>query len=317
MNRTLRKSTIVLMAMLLLGMTASPSNAAPSNEPAVELTVLASQGPDSAAVQMASQQGFYKEAGLNVTTRTFVSGSDALKVFASGVGDVICMGDLAAITYWNHSGGLATVISPLTRTSKGYVIEAQSSIKSARDLVGKKIGLAQGSTNQYFLSVYLAKNGLKDSDVTILNLPYSALIPALDKGQIDAFVSFQPMGFESEDMSGSKVHALSTGAGYFEGNYLMAARTTLLTKDPNVVKRFLEATRKGMKYAVAHPDAVFTFEQTNYNYEKKLFDRQLSVAIFDMNFDADFNRDLASMAKWARQSGLIDADVPMSSFIWK
>lgn len=316
MNQTVRRSTIVLMAMLLVGTMVGASSAASSNEP-VDFTVLASQGPDSAAVQMASQQGFYKEAGLNVTIRTFVSGSDALKVFASGVGDVICMGDLAAVTYWNHSGGLATVISPLTRTSKGYVIEAQSSIKNARDLVGKKIGLAQGSTNQYFLSVYLAKNGIKDSDVTILNLPYSALIPALDKGQIDAFVSFQPMGFESEDMSGSKVHALSTGTGYFEGNYLMAARTTLLTKDPNAVKRFREATRKGMKYAVGHPDAVYAFEQTNYNYDKKLFDRQLSVVIFDMNFDADFNRDMSSMAKWARQSGLIDADVPMSSFLWK
>lgn len=311
MNRTKRSFTIALVAMLLGGMTTGASAQTP-----VELTVLAGQGPDSAAVQMADQQGYYKEAGLNVTIRTFTSGSDALKVFGSGIGDVINMGDLSSITYWQNSSGLATVISPLTRTSKGYVIQAQSSIKQPRDLVGKKVGLAKGSTNQYFLYIYLNKNGLKESDVQVMYLPYSALVPALDKGQIDAFVSFQPMGFQSDDLSGSKVHALSDGTGYFEGNYLMAARTTVLQKNPQAIKAFLEATRKGMKYAVEHPEEVYAYEKKNYNYDRKLFDRQLGVTTFNMNFDNAFKANLSSMAKWAQESGLISAEVPMATFLW-
>lgn len=316
MNRVRRNTTIVLMATLLGSIMAVATGAAASDEAAVEITVLRGQGPDSAALQMAEQQGFYKEAGLNVTTRTFRSGRAALKVFASGLGDVINMGDLSAITYWSHSDGAITVISPVTRTSKGYVIQALSSIKEASDLVGKKIGLAEGSTNQYFLSIYLAKNNIKQSDVSILNLPYSALIPALDKGQIDAFVSFQPMGFQSDDLSGSKVHALSDGTGYFEGNYLMAARTTLLKQNPEVVKTFLEATRKGMEYAIAHPEDVYAYEKENYNYDRKLFDQQLGVITYNMDFDDDFKTNISAMAKWAVDSGVIDAEVPMSSFMW-
>ncbi len=312
MNRTKRSATMALLAMLLGAATGKAMGAGP----ATDLLVLAGQGPDSAAVQMADQQGYYKEAGLNVTIRTFTSGSDALKVFGSGIGDIINMGDLSSITYFHHSGGLATVISPLTRTSKGYVIQASSAIKQARDLVGKKIGLAKGSTNQYFLNVYLAKNGLKESDVEVLFLPYSALVPALDKGQIDAFVSFQPLGFQSDDLSGSKVHALSDGTGYFEGNYLMAARTALLTKNPTAVKAFLEATRKGMKYAVEHLDEVYAYEKKNYNYDRKLFDRQVGVTTFNMNFDDGFKNNMSSMAKWAKEAGLVNADVPMATFVW-
>lgn len=311
MNRAKRNSIIAMTAAVFAGFAVTAA-AQPT-----EILVLTGQGPDSAAVQMADQQGYYKAAGLNVTIRTFTSGSDALKVFSTGLGDVINLGELSAITNWSHGGGALTVISPLTRTSKGYVVQAQKSIKTPRDLAGKKIGVVKGSTNQYFLNVFLTKNGLKESDVEVLFLPYSALVPALDKGQIDAFVSFQPMGFQSDDLSGDKVHALADGTGYFEGNYLMAARTAWIEKNPKALAAFLDATRKGMQYAIDHPEDVYAYEKKNYNYDRKLFDRQLSVTRYSMTFDDDFTNNLTGIAKWAQQAGVTKADVPMSQFLKK
>ena len=35
-----------------------------------------------------------------------------------------------------------------------------------------------------------------------------------------------------------------------------------------------------------------------------------------MNFDNAFKTNISSMAKWAQESGVITAEIPMATFIW-
>src|SRR5918993_5258855 len=61
-----------------------------------------------------------------------------------------------------------------------------SGIAEPTDLAGKTIGVPTGSLSETYLKVFLANAGVSESEVTIQNIGFSALHPALLQGQVDA-----------------------------------------------------------------------------------------------------------------------------------
>jgi NitT/TauT family transport system substrate-binding protein len=67
--------------------------------------------------------------------------------------------------------------------------------KSPKDLKGKRIGVtAPGSSTNMLLDFFLAKHGLKNSDVSIIGVGAGAgAVSALRSGQIDAISNLDPV----------------------------------------------------------------------------------------------------------------------------
>lgn len=65
-------------------------------------------------------------------------------------------------------------------------------IATAADLKGARIGVTAGSSMDYALRHYLEVNGMSVDDVTLVNLPGTAQIAALAKGEIDGLVNVEP-----------------------------------------------------------------------------------------------------------------------------
>ncbi len=66
-------------------------------------------------------------------------------------------------------------------------------ISSLADLRGKRIGTSTLSSSGYFLHLMLAREGMTFADVEVRDImPYSALVEALRKGEIDAISIWEP-----------------------------------------------------------------------------------------------------------------------------
>jgi hypothetical protein len=94
----------------------------------------------------------------------------------------------------SRSGKDYRLIAVMERDTEGYVGVANKEITRPEDLVGKKIATRVGSTGSWFISEYLQKNNIDESQVEIINLDTQTMPTALCGGDIAAFFVWQPIG---------------------------------------------------------------------------------------------------------------------------
>ena len=162
---------------------------------AAPLKVGYSDWPGWVAWQVAIEKGWFKEAGVDVQFEWFdyVASMDA---FAAGKIDGVTVTNGDALV--TGSGGAKNVMILITDFSNGNdMIVAKPEIKSLKDLKGKKIGLETGFVEHLLLLKGLEKNGMKESDVTLVNTKTNETPQALASGDLVAIGAWQPNSGEA------------------------------------------------------------------------------------------------------------------------
>ncbi len=145
---------------------------------------------------LAKELGEYDKAGVTVELVDFKGGSQALTAVLGGSADVVsgyfdhCVNlaaknqALQAFVVYDRYPGLVLVVSP----------KQTSTIKSVKDLAGKKIGVsAPGSSTHFFLNYLLKKDGVDASSIGVIGIGLGATaIAAMEQGSVDAAVMLDP-----------------------------------------------------------------------------------------------------------------------------
>jgi NitT/TauT family transport system substrate-binding protein len=161
---------------------------------------------------IANEKGYFKKLGLDIETRMFMDGQQAVPALIAGELDISFM--TANASLFNSIARGAPLVVILDRgnnkNGRGYTVinvskaMADAGVKTAADLgklKGKKIGVSgTGSINQYVFSLALQKAGLDPrKDVQwIFNVPQPDLMKMLGQNQIDATDLAYQFGFFAE-----------------------------------------------------------------------------------------------------------------------
>ena len=163
--------------LLATGLTAGSLLAAP-------LKVAYSDWPGWTALAIAEQKGWFKEAGVEVELLWFEYGP-SMEAFTAGKVDAVAVTNGDSLV--TGAGGAKNVAVLITDYSNGNdMIVAKPGISSIKDLKGKKIGIEVGFVEHLMLLNALKKNGLAESDVTIVPTPTNQTPQVLASGQVDA-----------------------------------------------------------------------------------------------------------------------------------
>jgi NitT/TauT family transport system substrate-binding protein len=194
-----RLSFSVALAAVFVTLFSSAPEAAPKGP----LRVGFSDWPGWTAFEIGIQKGWFKEAGVDVKFDWFEY-APSMEAFAAGKVDAVMMttGD-ALVT---GAPGPRSVAILVTDYSAGNdMIVAKRGIKDVKGLKGKKIGLEIGLVEHLMLDKALEKNGMKESDVKIVNVPTNQTGQALASGSVDAIGAWQPNANQSlKAVAGSK-----------------------------------------------------------------------------------------------------------------
>lgn len=180
-----------------------------SAQAAEPLRIGYSDWPGWVAWEVGIEKGWFKEEGVDVKFEWFdyVASMDA---FAAGKLDAVGMtnGD----TLVTGSTGAKGVMFLMNDYSNGNdMVITKPGIKSIKELKGKKIGVEVGFVSHLLLINALEDNGLKETDVELVNVPTNETPQVLASGQVDAIVAWQPSsGSALQLVPGSK--ALYTSA---------------------------------------------------------------------------------------------------------
>lgn len=237
MRSMMRKVMGVIAAVMLF------SASAHASEP---LRVGYSDWPGWVLWEVAIQKQWFKQEGLDVKFEWFdyVASMDA---FAAGKIDIVGMtnGD----TLVTGSTGAKGIMFLLNDYSNGNdMIVAKPGINSVKDLKGKKIGVEIGFVDHLLVLNALKKNGLKESDVTLVNVPTNETPQVLASGQVDAIAAWQPSsGIALKQVPGSKpIYTSADEPGLIYDVY--AASPKVYAKRKADLKKFLKVWYRAVDY---------------------------------------------------------------------
>lgn len=138
-----------------------------------------------------------------------------------------------------------------------YVLE-DSSIKSPKDFIGKKVGVnILGAHAEFVIKDYLRQGGLTEKEieeVTLVTIPASNAEQALRNHQIDV-VLFGGISKDRALESGGIVEIFKDievfGGEFTAGDYFFTEE--YIEKNPNTVKQFVEGVSKAIEWAKTTP----------------------------------------------------------------
>jgi len=177
-----------LGAALLLALFSTPDAA--RAQAAKPLKIAYSDWPGWVAWQVAIDKGWFKEAGVAVEFEWFEY-VPSMEAFAAGKVDAVCMTNGDALVT-GATGAPSKMILINDYSNGNDMVVAKPGIKSVKELKGKKIGVEVGFVGHLLLLKALEANGMKESDVTLVNVPTHETPKAFASGDVDAIVAWQP-----------------------------------------------------------------------------------------------------------------------------
>lgn len=162
-----------------------------------------SDWPGYTILEVAKQKGWFKDAGLDVELVWF-DYLPSLDAFSAGKIDAVCVVGTDALV--NGANGAKSKIIALLDYSEGSdMIVGMPGINSIKDLKGKKVGIELTLVEHLLLLKALEANGMKQSDVELVNTPTNETPQTLASGKVAAIGAWYPSSGQAlKTVPGSK-----------------------------------------------------------------------------------------------------------------
>jgi NitT/TauT family transport system substrate-binding protein len=186
--------TLLAAALLALGTTLHAA------EP---LKIAYSDWPGFTLFEVAKQKGWFKEAGVDVEMLWF-DYLPSIDAFAAGKVDAVTVVATDALVT-GANGAKSKFIAILDYSNGNDAIIGKPGINSIKDLKGKKVGLEVTLVEHLLLLKALEANGMKQSDVELVNTATNDTPQTLASGSVAAVGAWYPVSGQAlKQVAGAK-----------------------------------------------------------------------------------------------------------------
>jgi NitT/TauT family transport system substrate-binding protein len=247
-------SRLFVGAAIASGLVLAAGNVGAANTPITfQLNWVA--GGANAGFAAAVAEGFYRDAGLDVTLVQGNGSGNTAQLVANGRSE-IAYADAVAVSQLIAKGAPMKVLSTVYQSNPNEVSALKKTgIKSVKDLAGKKVGVPSGSSQTAMLPLLLKANNLKESDVNLINMPPTAMVPSLLQGQVDAILgSVDSYQIQLEAQGAQTDNFMFADHGVPTVSTSIFASDNYIKNNPDVIKKFIAASLKGWYFALDNPE---------------------------------------------------------------
>jgi ABC-type nitrate/sulfonate/bicarbonate transport system substrate-binding protein len=169
---------------------ANPSASAGTNAGGGLLAVGLLRNPVSGLIAVTDQKGWFKAAGVDISTVLF-SGAGGPKLIQAMGGGSVGLGSVSATAVLLALAANAVplrIVSISTDPAPAFALLSAPEIRSMPELAGRRVATTAGTGLQYFLARALRKFGMGLRDVEFVNLPVGDAQSAFLAKRVDAVV---------------------------------------------------------------------------------------------------------------------------------
>jgi len=223
----------------------------------VKLALTSKENSDNLPIFVGMKMGFFDEVGLKVEPSYFRGGGEVVRGLTTGSTDlavtVAASATLIAIARGEPVKIVAGAVSPLVGVV--WVVPYDSPIKSIRDLKGKKVGFSSpGSVTHMTLVAALQAEKLeKDVEIVRVGSPGDSW-NAVKNGVVASGWHVSPAFYNL--VVNKEARVLFSGGDYVKQyqQTVVAAMEETIKKDPDMIRKFLQARAKAIKFIWDNPE---------------------------------------------------------------
>jgi NitT/TauT family transport system substrate-binding protein len=276
---------------------------------------------DVAPIYLGKEKGFFRERGIDLKMTTATGGAAIVPGVVSGQFDFGFSNLTSLMIAQTKNVPIQAVASGVASTGEkdldfsAVVVKANSPIRSAADLAGKKIAINSlkniGDTS---VRESVRKAGGDPDDIEFVQLPLPQMQGKLEAGDVDAMWVVEPF-LAAARGAGHRVVAWNfvdiakelTVAAYFTS-------TKLAQQDPDLVSRFTEAITESLRFSNGQPGQVRAVLASYMKIEQVLLDSMTLP-----NWPSKINREsVEELARLGKSDGLFgDADPDLDKLLPK
>ena len=253
--RAARRACLRAATLIALACTVGPAALAQPLEP-VKVRLDWTPWANHAAVHLAQQKGWYRQAGLDVTLEDGNGSVTTVQIVGSSNAFDVGQAALAPMMIARDKGLPVKALAVFLRKNDiGVLVPADSGITGPAQLKGRKIGYTAGSLEAPFIDAFLATGKLKRDDVELINLDASSKATNYAVGRTDAVFSTVPFVLPTTNKARPSRAVLFADAGLTMPSFGLLASDAKLAERGEVLGRFASVVARAWEYVYAgHED---------------------------------------------------------------
>jgi NitT/TauT family transport system substrate-binding protein len=283
--------------------------ASPASAESLKITVGQKGLWNSDFYEFAQDQGFFKEAGLDVEILYTDGGAATLQPAISGDIDIACTNGFLGVIAAYVKGAPIRVISAEAKGAGEifWYVKSDSPIKTIKDATNKSIGFSTpGSSSNLVLLALLAQEKVKANPLPTGN--GQATLTQAMTGQVDIGWAAAPLALTEVDAGKLRIiaHGSDVASMRNETVRVNVANLNSLTTKRDAIIRFVKADQKAIEWAYKDPRAIDYFAE-HINISRALAERTVKEFYPQDNYRLDQISGVQNVLSEAYDTKRIDA----------
>lgn len=244
--------------------------------------------------------------GVKINYKEITSGADQTAALASGDVDVLyALGGSSAILA-KANGQDIKVLNMYSRAPKAFsLFSKDDSIKSPKDLKGKKIGGPAGTNLHQELLAYLEKEKMSEKDVEFSNMQIPDAASALDSGNLDVALLGGPAAYKAKEAG---LHEITNGENLIDAIICVASSEKFAKDHPDVIKALDDAQAEISKFMEDEKDQTKEIVKKELDLDDKAYDYMFPMYDFSTKITDKDKEGFERTKKFMLDNKMIEKD---------
>ena len=267
------------------------------------IRIAVSKTPLSTPVYIADEKGFFEKHCGDVRLKEVVGGNRSFESMAAGNADFATSSDSVLVYKAFNRSDFVALASFVQSDNDVKFITLEDSIQmQGSDLTNKKIAVVKGSASEYFLSTYLALEGVSPDAVTLMGMPPNEMPDALESKMVDAIVPWEPYGYKAIQKMEGQAKVIPTKNLYSLTFNLVALKADVEAR-PEASECVLRSLSEAIDYIAINPLETQKIIASRLNLNSDFIFWIWSDYIFKLSLNRSLLMNLKSQAQWVVSSG--------------
>ena len=282
----------LLFILLILSLFSCKQKALPNL-----LSIGCSGSEGHSLIFIAEKKGFFKKNGINVEIIKYDTGLNAIKDMLNDKLDIAASTDPAVVTKSFDSPNLKILAVTIITNSHKILVRSDSDIISPPDLIGKKIGIAKGTSAEFAFYTYLSLTNINYNQIKIIDLQPDEYLNAFKKKEIDAVMTWEPNIYNLKKELKDKVFELSPkNIPYFY--YLLCTKDEIIKKKYIEIQALIKALKDTEDYVKKNNDSAKILVKKIMNTNDDYINYAWKGISISLSIPQDLIFAMDSEAKW-------------------
>jgi NitT/TauT family transport system substrate-binding protein len=218
---------------------------------------------DVAPLYLGQKKGFFGERGLKLSFSSAQGGAAIVPGVVSGQFQFGFSNMTSLMIARSNDVPVKAVANGIASTGvrgkdfEALTVKGDSPVKSAKELEGKKVAInTLKNINETAVRASVREAGGDPDKVELVELAFDQMPAALDAGRIDAAMVVEPALATVKSQGGREIASPMIDVAPKLTVAMYFTSTRYAQRNPEVVKKFQEATAESLAYADSHPDEV-------------------------------------------------------------